>query len=118
VVAHAGLSAHLHGDDSRRSRAFALYGDTTGEVDALGHPQRRDWAQAYAGAATVVYGHTPVDAAVWRNRTLNIDTGCVFGGALTAVLYPEGETVSVPAVQAWWQSPSSAAAPPTPEGQG
>ncbi|MGA4923171.1 hypothetical protein ACPC50_22140, partial [Bacillus subtilis] len=31
------------------------------------------------------------------NKTINIDTGCVFGGALTALRYPELETVSVPA---------------------
>src|SRR5204862_6688469 len=30
-------------------------------------------------------------------RTINIDTGCVFGGRLTALRYPERELVSVPA---------------------
>ena len=33
----------------------------------------------------------------WLNRTINIDTGCVFGGRLTALRYPENELVSVPA---------------------
>ena len=33
----------------------------------------------------------------WLNRTINIDTGCVFGGKLTALRYPEKELVSVPA---------------------
>ena len=37
----------------------------------------------------VVYGHTPVPEADWLNRTINIDTGCVFGGKLTALRYPE-----------------------------
>ena len=41
----------------------------------------------------VVYGHTPVPAAEWINRTLCVDTGCVFGGALTALRYPERELV-------------------------
>ncbi len=45
----------------------------------------------------VVYGHTPVPEPEWLNRTINIDTGCVFGGKLTALRYPEGELVSVPA---------------------
>jgi protein phosphatase len=44
-----------------------------------------------------VYGHTPVPAPVWVNNTINIDTGCVFGGRLTALRYPERELVSVPA---------------------
>ena len=33
----------------------------------------------------VVYGHTPVPEPEWLNRTINIDTGCVFGGKLTAL---------------------------------
>ena len=48
-------------------------------------------------ASLVVYGHTPVPEAVWLNRTICIDTGCVFGGQLTALRYPERELVSVPA---------------------
>jgi protein phosphatase len=45
----------------------------------------------------VVYGHTPVPQAEWLNRTINIDTGCVFGGSLTALRYPERELVSIAA---------------------
>jgi hypothetical protein len=33
----------------------------------------------------------------WLNHTINVDTGCVFGGKLTALRYPEKEFVSVPA---------------------
>ena len=47
----------------------------------------------------VVYGHTPVPEPEWLNRTINIDTGCVFGGKLTALRYPERELVSVPAAR-------------------
>jgi protein phosphatase len=49
----------------------------------------------------VVYGHTPVFEPQWLNRTINIDTGCVFGGRLTALRYPERELVSVPARQVY-----------------
>ena len=45
----------------------------------------------------MVYGHTPVPEPEWFNRTINIDTGCVFGGSLTALRYPEKEIVSVKA---------------------
>ena len=41
--------------------------------------------------------HTPVPEPEWLNRTINIDTGCVFGGRLTALRYPELELVSVTA---------------------
>lgn len=97
VVAHAGLTASLHGQESRRARDFALFGATTGQTDEHGLPIRGDWAAEYGGQAIVVYGHTPVGEAEWVNRTINIDTGCVFGGWLTALRYPELELVSVPA---------------------
>ncbi len=101
VVAHAGLKQEMHGRASARVRDFALYGDTTGEIDAFGLPVRLDWAADYRGPATVVYGHTPVPHAEWLNRTANIDTGCVFGGNLTALRYPEREFVSVPAAKTY-----------------
>ena len=82
-------------------REFALYGETTGETDEFGLPVRYNWAAEYRGAARVVYGHTPVPEPEWLNRTINIDTGCVFGGKLTALRYPEMELVSVPAAQTY-----------------
>lgn len=97
VVAHAGLKEEMHGRGSGAVREFCLYGETTGEIDEFGLPVRYNWAAEYKGAAKVVYGHTPVPAAQWLNRTIDIDTGCVFGGKLTALRYPENELVEVPA---------------------
>ncbi|GAA2586830.1 hypothetical protein GCM10010399_16010 [Dactylosporangium fulvum] len=98
VVAHAGLKEAYHGRASGRVRAFALYGDTTGETDEYGLPVRYPWATEYRGKAMVVYGHTPTPTPEWVNNTICIDTGCVFGGALTALRYPSRELVSVPAL--------------------
>ena len=103
VVAHAGMKAELQGRASGRVREFAMYGETTGETDEFGLPIRLNWAEEYRGDATVVYGHTPVTQAQWVNRTINIDTGCVFGGKLTALRYPEKELVSVPAHQTYYE---------------
>ena len=103
VVAHAGMKAELQGRASRHVREFALYGETTGETDEFGLPIRMDWADEYRGTAMVVYGHTPVAEPQWLNRTINIDTGCVFGGKLTALRYPEKELVSVPAHRTYYE---------------
>jgi protein phosphatase len=89
VVSHAGLRQELQGRGSGAVHEFCPYGETTGETDEYGFPVRHDWAAEYRGRAIVVYGHTPVPAAEWINRTICIDTGCVFGGALTALRYPE-----------------------------
>jgi protein phosphatase len=101
AVAHAGLKAEMIGRGSGAVREFALYGETTGEIDEFGLPVRADWAANYRGETTVVYGHTPVPEAQWVNNTLCIDTGCVFGGKLTALRWPERELVQVPAHQIW-----------------
>jgi protein phosphatase len=103
VVAHAGLTERLQGRASRRVREFCLYGQTTGETDEFGLPVRQDWAAGYRGTAMVLYGHTPVPAPEWVSNTLCLDTGCVFGGRLTALRYPERELVSVPAIRVYYQ---------------
>jgi protein phosphatase len=95
VVAHAGMKEEMQGRGSGAVRSFALYGETTGETDEFGLPVRFDWAAQYRGKATVVYGHVPTPEAEWVNRTICIDTGCVFGGKLTALRYPELELVDV-----------------------
>jgi protein phosphatase len=101
VVAHAGLVESMQGRSSGKVRDFCLYGETTGETDEYGLPVRHNWAADYRGKATVVYGHTPIPEPQWLNRTINIDTGCVFGGRLTALRYPERELVTVPAAKTY-----------------
>jgi protein phosphatase len=103
VVAHAGMKETYQGRSSGRVRDFALFGETTGETDEFGLPVRLQWAADYRGKAAVVYGHTPVPEPEWLNNTVNIDTGCVFGGRLTALRWPERELVSVPASRTYYE---------------
>lgn len=102
-VAHAGLKEEMIGRASGAVREFALYGETTGEIDEFGLPVRADWAAQYRGSTSVVYGHTPVLEAEWVNNTICIDTGCVFGGKLTALRWPERDLVSVAASQTYFE---------------
>ena len=99
VVAHAGVREQMQGRESPEVLDFALFGETTGESAAFGLPQRVDWALEYRGAARVAYGHLAVAKAEWLNGTIDLDTGCVFGGRLTALRYPEMELVAVPAAR-------------------
>jgi protein phosphatase len=103
VVAHAGIREDMQGRSSGAVRAFCLYGDSTGEIDEFGLPVRHDWASDYRGNAKVVYGHTPVPEVEWLNGTACIDTGCVFGGKLTALRYPELDLVQVPAAKVYME---------------
>ena len=95
VVAHAGMKQSYQGRSSGRVRDFSLFGETTGETDEFGLPVRFPWASEYRGRAAVVYGHTPIATPEWINNTINIDTGCVFGGQLTALRWPERDLISV-----------------------
>ncbi len=98
VVAHAGIEADMIGSETDRTRSFCLFGDTDGGArDPNGISRRFHWAAHYRGTAAVVYGHTPIGDVAWVNNTLCIDTGCCFGGSLTALQWPERRLVHVPA---------------------
>ncbi|MEY2759312.1 MAG: hypothetical protein RIR33_3090 [Pseudomonadota bacterium] len=104
VVAHAGLREEMIGKSGGKVRAFALYGDTTGETDGYGSLVRRNWALDYRGAPAIVYGHVAAPEVQAVNNTWCIDTGCCFGGVLTALRWPERELVSVPARKVWFEA--------------
>lgn len=109
VVSHAGIKHTMIGRLDKRIESFCLYGDPTGEVTLEGLPVRRDWALNYRGTALVVYGHTPVEEPIFRNNTIDIDTGCAMGGKLTALRYPEREIVQVAAKQVYYVRPETKA---------
>lgn len=96
IIAHAGIRKDYIGKSNKKVKTFVLYGDITGAKHPDGSPLRRDWAQYYDGEPWIIYGHTPVMEPRQVHHTFNIDTGCIFGGKLTALRYPEFELVSVP----------------------
>lgn len=97
VAAHAGIRDDYIGVDAPAVSTFCRYGDVAG-TGADGRPIRRDWAgERKVTEPIIVWGHDPRPEPEWKNGTLNIDQGCVFGGKLTAYRYPEGEVMSVPA---------------------
>ncbi len=102
VVAHAGLKEDMLGRSDGKVRSFALYGDTTGETDGFGFPVRRNWALEHDGEPAIVYGHVAAPEVQAVNNTWCIDTGCCFGGRLTALRWPEKQLVSVPAARVYY----------------
>ena len=51
-------------------------------------PQAKPWADFWRGPELVIYGHTPQPRIVRRPHSIGIDTGCVYGGRLTAIVFP------------------------------
>ena len=103
VIAHAGVKQEFIGRGSAAVREFCLYGERTGEFDEYGLPVRLDWAGDYRGRAAVVFGHIAGREVKQVNNTFCIDTGCVFGGKLTAMRWPENEFVSVDAERQYYE---------------
>ncbi|WP_237724722.1 metallophosphoesterase [Deinococcus alpinitundrae] len=106
LVAHAGDRADLRGSERDD---YNVHGLDSGELDDFGHLRREDWAARHGGPHLIVSGHSPVRRPRWsgqpgRGEALNLDTGCIYGGALTALRYPERELVSVPAWRAYVSS--------------
>ncbi|MDR1580361.1 MAG: metallophosphoesterase [Synergistaceae bacterium] len=102
AVSHAGVTEKYQGRASGRVRSFCLYGETMGERDEFGLPERVDWTEGYRARAAVVYGHIASEEVRELNGTFCIDTGCVFGGRLTAMRWPEKDFVSVDAAREYY----------------
>lgn len=123
ILVHGGLfpgksiAAHLKDRDLRDKIIRLRWLDADGEFVKLeddtaaeGPPGSQPWMQAYDGRANVVYGHavhslsTPrIDVqhhATHETKTFGIDTGCVFGGALTALIVEERRCLEVVQVRA------------------
>jgi predicted phosphodiesterase len=59
------------------------------------------WYEVYKDPRLVVYGHWAKPEPVVRRNSIGLDTGCVYGGSLTALVLPERRLVSVPARRAY-----------------
>lgn len=106
AVAHAALPDTMVGKVSRAVRDFCRHGEGPRS------PARGRWVREHLGHELVVHGHSPVARPQALNHTLNIDTGCVLGGTLTAFRWPERELVQVQATAAHWSGDLSAGAEP------
>lgn len=104
---NARVERHVRGDDEPGIE-FATqvrYCDTRGRRPDADHPPPgppfEPWDRFYTGNRTVVFGHWARRGLVVRRRLRGLDTGCVYGGTLTAWIAEEDRIVRVPG----WRSP-------------
>lgn len=71
-------------------------------------PTGRPWADLWDGPQHVYYGHTPRREVLHHPHATGLDTGCVYGGHLTAILLPQRELIQVKACDAYLKSPALA----------
>ena len=100
IIAHAAWKNSLKNIDpfDKKCRTWCLYGPTTGRMLENGLPDRIDWViDRKEDSPLIVYGHQVYKEPRVLSNTYGIDTGCAFGGYLTALRYPELEFVSIKA---------------------
>jgi diadenosine tetraphosphatase ApaH/serine/threonine PP2A family protein phosphatase len=93
LVVHAGL-------DPRKS---TLGDQSLLDLTTIRIPEGMDvpWYEAYTGEQLVIFGHWSKPEPVIRRNVIGLDTGCVYGGRLTALILPEKRLVSVPAERSY-----------------
>jgi predicted phosphodiesterase len=67
-------------------------------------PDAAPWADSWGGKPFVIYGHTPRPNVLERSGSIGIDTGCVYGGHLTAYIIDDQSIVQVRARKAYAHS--------------
>ncbi len=58
---------------------------------------KKPWYESYKGRELIVFGHWVRREVLQRKNAVCLDTGCVYGGKLSALVWPENKIVSVPA---------------------
>jgi hypothetical protein len=67
-------------------------------------PDAKSWADYWTQAPFVVYGHTPRAEVAYHPCAIGIDTGCVYGGHLTAYILDDKSIVQVRAKKSYAHS--------------
>lgn len=67
----------------------------------------RHWSEFWTGPEYVVYGHSPSPNVRVAKNSLGLDTGCVYGGSLSALILPEKRIVQVRAAKRYYAPPAS-----------
>jgi hypothetical protein len=101
LVVHAGLVPGVALDHQPRHLLLNL---RSLDDDGRGTPRIEGftpWASKWAGPRAIVFGHDALRGLQQYPLALGLDTGCVYGHALTAVWLPERRLVSVKAHRAW-----------------
>jgi Calcineurin-like phosphoesterase len=100
VVVHGGLVPGIPLEQQTRDHLLNLR-----SITALGEPSKRidgvPWASLWRGPEHVVFGHDAVRGLQRHPFATGLDTGCVYGRELTALVLPAGELISVPAARAY-----------------
>lgn len=101
IVVHAGLMPKVPLVQQRPEDLIVMR-----SIDEQGKPTKRvdggvPWASLWEGPRHAVFGHDAIRGLQQWPKATGLDTGCVYGRKLTALVLPEHRLVSVPARKVW-----------------
>jgi predicted phosphodiesterase len=99
LVVHAGMVPGIPGENQRKEHLRSLR-----SIADTGEPTSRllvhfPWAAQWRGPEWVVFGHDAVRGLQQQPLATGLDTGCVYGRQLSAIVLPEGKIVQVAALK-------------------
>jgi hypothetical protein len=97
LVVHAGLRPGLEFHSQTTEDMTELRSLGEDRASRKGTP----WYDVYDGEKIVLFGHWPSQEPRRGKKAIGLDTGCVYGGQLTAYIVETGELTSVPARQVY-----------------
>jgi hypothetical protein len=96
VVLHGGAAPGVPLEEQSRQQITNMR-----SIDDQGQPSKRiegrPWASVWRGPESIVFGHDAVRGLQEYPFAVGLDTGCVYGKRLTALIVPERRMISVPA---------------------
>jgi len=100
LVVHGGL---VPGKHPKHSDPHLLMNIRTwdGKGKDIKNKNNPAWYSFYKGKKIVVYGHWAHQGLNLRSNTIGLDTGCVYGNKLSALILPENKIVQVPALKSY-----------------
>ncbi len=101
LVVHAGLLPNLALEQQPRHLLLNLRSLDENGQGSTRVTGGRPWAERWPGPRFVVFGHDALRGLQRHPHALGLDTGCVYGGTLSAVWLPERRLVQVKAKKAW-----------------
>lgn len=104
-VVHAGVAPGMACAETPE-RVLTEIRTWDGSGACLYRPEDPPWFEVYEGEITVLFGHWARRGLVWRSNAIGVDTGCVYGGSLTALVLPERRLFQV-AAQAMYRRPGT-----------
>jgi len=97
VVVHAGLRPGVPLGQQSADDLLELRTLGDDRTSREGTP----WYEVYDGPATALFGHWPAQQPRIGKHAIGLDTGCVYGGQLTAYVIETSDFVSVAATAAY-----------------